>query len=446
MRILKNIYFSWQRIRKKIFDSNLGKKLKSEDLFFVTLSFYLFVQVFSESQLNDLFLTGNILFAFRIVLMMLFAIQAVVSLDSMDILHKTKMKLDIKNIFLVMFLIFSVINAFFCGGGQGLLTLIFIVFSAIGKSLKQIFNNVLISLTVSHFLVLFLCEIGFLSDSIDIRWLGNQTGEIFSGEYVRHTFGFLNSNQIPLIFMLLLFMYVGVRAEKLTVKETILAGIINYFVFKYCGSRISYVLVSLFLIVFWCVRTYPLKKKIKINWLVIGYIVYPITFLISLIGAYAYKIDSMFWTYVNLILNNRLILANKLLFVYPLSIFGYGKYAGTYSGLGEATADNGYVLMFLQMGIVLSVMILILHEYIMHICIKKKCTPLVLCFAFIAIENLINAHMPSYKLLPLYCILVNSDDPFLDSSRWLNRTKIGVVDKVSIMLYEIKCKLNKNRK
>jgi hypothetical protein len=71
-------------------------------------------------------------------------------------------------------------------------------------------------------------------------------------------------------------------------------------------------------------------------------------------------------------------------------------------------------LLFLQTGILISVMVLILHEYIMHICIKKKCTSLVICLIFIAIENLINAHMPSYKLIPLYCILANCDDSFFD--------------------------------
>ena len=48
---------------------------------------------------------------------------------------------------------------------------------------------------------------------------------------------------------------------------------------------------------------------------------------------------------VDLVLNNRLSLANKLLAVYPVSLLGYGKFAGTYSGLGNATADNGYVLL-----------------------------------------------------------------------------------------------------
>ena len=256
--------------------------------------------------------------------------------------------------------------------------------------------------------------IGLLPDNIDVRWLGNQTGAFFQGEYVRHAFGFLNSNQIPLIFMILLFMYVGIRGKRFTVVETIVAVLINSLIFSYCGSRISFVLVFVFLVCFWIVRIYSLKVKSRFNWLVVGYAAYPLAFLISLIGSYAYRAGNSFWVAVDLVLNNRLSLANKLLAVYPVSLLGYGKFAGTYSGLGNATADNGYVLLFLQTGILISVMVLILHEYIMHICIKKKCTSLVICLIFIAIENLINAHMPSYKLIPLYCILANCDDSFFD--------------------------------
>ena len=265
---------------------------------------------------------------------------------------------------------------------------------------------------------------------IAVRWIGNVTGSLFEGEYVRHAFGFLHSNQLPLVYMLLLFMYVAIRAEKFTIGETVFAAIFNYIIFKYCGSRISFMLVFAFLAFFWLARIFTGDIGKRKNWLLLGYIVYPAAFFVSLILAYAYKEGTMFWTYVNLVFNNRLNFAHKLLTVYPFSLFGYGKYAGTYSGLGEATADNGYVLLFLQAGLLLSVMIIILHEYIMHICIKKKCTPLVLCLIFVAIENLINAHMPSYKLIPLYCILVNSQDTMLDCKGWKNRKQIELINKL----------------
>lgn len=441
MHILKNIWFNWQKVRKKVIESNLCKKIKNGDLYYVLLTLYLFVQVFSESQLNELVYVKDILSILRFIVLGLIIIQAFLMFNFLNLLKLRKKEMAMQKFFFCSFIIFSVINALLCDGGHGLLGLILVVVAAKGKSLKRIFKTVLISLSAAHIVVLFLCVIGVLNDSVDIRWLGNQTGAFFKGEYVRHAFGFLNSNQIPLIFMLLLFMYVGVKAETFTVIETVGAAVINYLIFKYCGSRISFILIFAFLICFWLAKLYPQNVRERIKWLKVGYIVYPTAFLISLIGSYAYSADSTFWNYADLVLNNRLRLGHQLLMVYPISLFGYGKYAGTYSGLGEATADNGYVLLFLQAGLLLSVMIIILHEYIMHICIKKKCTPLVICLTFIAIENLINAHMPSYKLIPLYCILVNSQDTLLDCKGWKNRKQMESINKLKNISGKIRFKV-----
>ena len=62
MHILKTIWTNWQSISKKIFESKLGVKIKKGDLYFILLDIFLFVQVFSESQLNEQFFVGNLLF------------------------------------------------------------------------------------------------------------------------------------------------------------------------------------------------------------------------------------------------------------------------------------------------------------------------------------------------------------------------------------------------
>ena len=53
MHTLKTIWTNWQSISKKIFDGKLGVKIKSGDLYFILLDIFLFIQVFSESQLNE---------------------------------------------------------------------------------------------------------------------------------------------------------------------------------------------------------------------------------------------------------------------------------------------------------------------------------------------------------------------------------------------------------
>ena len=51
MHTLKTIWTNWQSISKKIFEGKLGEKIKRGDLYFILLDIFLFIQVFSESQL-----------------------------------------------------------------------------------------------------------------------------------------------------------------------------------------------------------------------------------------------------------------------------------------------------------------------------------------------------------------------------------------------------------
>ena len=60
--------------------------------------------------------------------------------------------------------------------------------------------------------------IGLLPDNIDVRWLWKSDRSILSRANMSAMhLAFLNSNQIPLIFMILLFMYVGIRGKRFTV-------------------------------------------------------------------------------------------------------------------------------------------------------------------------------------------------------------------------------------
>lgn len=406
-------------------------KIKKENLYFVLLDLYLIIQVFSESQLNTLPFLAGFLSEMRLFILLFLMIYAALTLGA-----NAGSGISVKKCFTCAFIILCIVHYFLFDGGQSLLGVTLAVVGSMNKSLKKIFKHTLITLTAAHFFVIFLCGIGILSDNVDVRWIGNQTGAFFEGEYVRHAPGFLHSNQIPLIYMLLVFMYVGIRAKRLTVLETVIALLLNSFIFKSCGSRVSFLLVIGFFVCFWLVWICSATFKLRINWLGIGYVIYPFAFVISMVSSYLYN-GGAAWKYIDLIFNGRLTLTNRLLQVYPVSLFGYGKYAGTYSGLGNATADNGYILLFLQTGIVLTVMILAMHEYMMHICIKKKYTSLVICLAFVAIENLINAHLPSFKLIPLYCIMLNSEDPFLSQCGSMGTWKIRFIPDLTVLQKKI---------
>ena len=69
MHTLKTIWTNWQSISKKIFEGKLGEKIKRGDLYFILLDIFLFIQVFSESQLNEQLFVEDLLFVSRIIVL-----------------------------------------------------------------------------------------------------------------------------------------------------------------------------------------------------------------------------------------------------------------------------------------------------------------------------------------------------------------------------------------
>ena len=157
MHILKTIWTNWQSISKKIFEGKLGEKIKRGDLYFILLDIFLFIQVFSESQLNEQLFVEDLLFVSRIIVLILLTANAIFSLR----LHAS-IDVSIKMGFVYVFFSCCLANAILFYGGQSLLYIVFAVVGAKDKPLKRVFKNTLISLTVAHAIVLFLCMIGLL--------------------------------------------------------------------------------------------------------------------------------------------------------------------------------------------------------------------------------------------------------------------------------------------
>lgn len=99
MHILKNIWFNWQKVRREVIESNLYKKIKNGDLYYVLLTLYLFIQVFSESQLNELIYVKDILSILRLIVLVLIIIQAVLMFDFLNLLKSRKKEMTIQKLF-----------------------------------------------------------------------------------------------------------------------------------------------------------------------------------------------------------------------------------------------------------------------------------------------------------------------------------------------------------
>lgn len=201
---------------------------------------------------------------------------------------------------------------------------------------------------------------------------------------------------------------------KISLITNVFVMIINYIVFVFFGSRIVFLLVILTCILY-CILKYSDKIEkvpkfvLSSNW---GLIVYPFFTILSLLSAFFYHEGSKFFSFLNLFFNNRLTLAHDALEYYGITFFGLGKDAGTYNMLSDNTVDNGYILMFIQLGIILAIVIIGIWSYLVKLSMEQN-KYLLLVLLILAVENLINTHLYSYKMLPFFCILMNSDDIFL---------------------------------
>lgn len=380
--------------------------LKKDNLFFLLSHVFIYLQVFSESQLNSIPSIGRPLMILRYGILV--ALFAYILSDKIS---------GKKNILInsLIFLFVVLSNTFLVSGGTSILSLFLIVWASKGKSLDRIFRNTIIDLLISHFFIALLCSRGILNDDVNTRWLGNYAGAFFSGESVRHSMGFLVHNQIPTTFLLVTLLYIVYRSDLLTLTETAVLIVVNVILYVYFGSRTTLLLVIVSLMVYWLIRS---KRKLfgitKRNYATkSGYWVYPILCLGSFILTLAYNNKNRLLSYLNLFFNNRLTMGHQALAEYGVSLIGYGNEAGTYSTLANATVDNGYILVYLQRGIIILVAVLVLYELLISIALKQKNMYLIMILVFLAFENTINAHLFTYKLIPLYCILLNREDMML---------------------------------
>ena len=275
-------------------------------------------------------------------------------------------------------------------------------------------------MTVGHIIIMLLSFVGILEDHITTRWVGSYMGSFFGGEYIRHQMGFLASNQIPLTLMIVYIMFIAYKKEKITIKEQLLFLILNMCCFISFGARVSFLLIIGAFFVYCILR---ISDKFFPNWTIktnFIWILYPFCMMISVILGYFYNSGSNLWLLLNDIFYNRIRWAHAGLKHYGLSILGYGLKAGQATGTnGENLVDNGYVLILLQRGIILTIMVIVMWSYLTYIAEKNRDKYMVLSLILIAVASLIDNHLISYKMIPFYCTFISGQDEIKNKGRML---------------------------
>lgn len=387
-------------------------KIEKRTIFLTGYSLYIFTNVFIESELADLGPMGKILRLLK-YMGILFVILSCYN-DA---------KLDIKRTKIIGILIFiSLINMIVFNGGTAIVEIAIIIgcFAMIRDNLKDIFKWSIYNLTVGHIIIMLLSFVGILEDHITTRWVGSYMGSFFGGEYIRHQMGFLASNQIPLTLMIVYIMFIAYKKEKITIKEQLLFLILNMCCFISFGARVSFLLIIGAFFVYCILR---ISDKFFPNWTIktnFIWILYPFCMMISVILGYFYNSGSNLWLLLNDIFYNRIRWAHAGLKHYGLSILGYGLKAGQATGTnGENLVDNGYVLILLQRGIILTIMVIVMWSYLTYIAEKNRDKYMVLSLILIAVASLIDNHLISYKMIPFYCTFISGQDEIKNKGRML---------------------------
>lgn len=387
-------------------------KIEKRTIFLTGYSLYILTNVFIESELADLGPMGKILRLLK-YMGILFVILSCYN-DA---------KLDIKRTKIIGILIFiSLINMIVFNGGTAIVEIAIIIgcFAMIRDNLKDIFKWSIYNLTVGHIIIMLLSFVGILEDHITTRWVGSYMGSFFGGEYIRHQMGFLASNQIPLTLMIVYIMFIAYKKEKITIKEQLLFLILNMCCFISFGARVSFLLIIGAFFVYCILR---ISDKFFPNWTIktnFIWILYPFCMMISVILGYFYNSGSNLWLLLNDIFYNRIRWAHAGLKHYGLSILGYGLKAGQATGTnGENLVDNGYVLILLQRGIILTIMVIVMWSYLTYIAEKNRDKYMVLSLILIAVASLIDNHLISYKMIPLYCTFISGQDEIKNKGRML---------------------------
>ena len=387
-------------------------KIEKRTIFLTGYSLYILTNVFIESELADLGPMGKILRLLK-YMGILFVILSCYN-DA---------KLDIKRTKIIGILIFiSLINMIVFNGGTAIVEIAIIIgcFAMIRDNLKDIFKWSIYNLTVGHIIIMLLSFVGILEDHITTRWVGSYMGSFFGGEYIRHQMGFLASNQIPLTLMIVYIMFIAYKKEKITIKEQLLFLILNMCCFISFGARVSFLLIIGAFFVYCILR---ISDKFFPNWTIktnFIWILYPFCMMISVILGYFYNSGSNLWLLLNDIFYNRIRWAHAGLKNYGLRILGYGLKAGQATGTnGENLVDNGYVLILLQRGIILTIMVIVMWSYLTYIAEKNRDKYMVLSLILIAVASLIDNHLISYKMIPFYCTFISGQDEIKNKGRML---------------------------
>lgn len=377
-------------------------------VFYIIYASYIINSILSESNYSENSMINKLLFCLRMIIMLSYFIFCI--LKKYDLLYISSIGL---------FMIFSILSVIFSSNGITLVFMGLIILASANIPLKRIFQISIYTIILAYAFVILSSLVGIIENNILSRYL--DVG-IWSGSYTRMSLGFLNANQVPLTFLYLFFMYIVLKKEKIKFFDIMGFVIVGLVIYSKCNARtplILLILTSVFCVILkiklnlrFCIKNINLYKYLYM-------FIFPICLVFSFLTTIFYQKDNGFMQRLDHIFNSRISYAHDALNFYGLKFLGQGKLVGTYNGaLENNTVDNGYIITFLQSGIILGLIIILLCIILTYIAIRAENKYLLFVLCMIAIANLIDCQFTSYRMLPFYCILLNGKAELLSNNKY----------------------------
>ena len=114
--------------------------------------------------------------------------------------------------------------------------------------------------------------------------------------------------------------------------------------------------------------------------------------------------------FMDIFFNFRLTNAFQAVKYYGFHLLGSGFDAGTFNGEMEIIVDNGYIMLFMQRGIILGCAIILFWTYITRTVAKNKNPYILIPIFMFAIENFVDYQVMSFHFIAFMCIVCHTDD------------------------------------
>lgn len=378
-------------------------KYNSADIaYLIVLFLYATVMVLNESNFSESDNFGSIV-KFLKYIVLVFAV-------TYFLLSYTTLKINKKVLLIFGILIgLNIISFIFSGVEINILLILLMTLASTHAKLKNVIITYMFGFIIGCCIVFYCASIGIIADAINNRYSADILSSFFlkSNFYTRHSFGFIHSNQVPFALMTTYFLIIFWKQDKLSWIIHAAIEVLNVYIFIYCGSRFVFSVIALTTVV--CIAN---SITHKISWALpkwCAYIYFGMAiFSLSLILFYN-RIPAAF----NIFLNFRISNAYKVIQTYGFHIIKSNFTAGTDYGINGTIIDNGYLMLFMQRGLLFGIAILALWTHICKSVVNNNNKYIFLILLMIAIENFIDYQIISYKFLPLLCIAVHENDDFL---------------------------------